>query len=66
MSAILEQSDKVLGIVEEVLSRIGQHLTEQCKGDGKIVTAKLDEHQVAAYDYSWLASELLAARQMAR
>ncbi len=63
MTAILEQSEQVLGAAEEVLQRIGQHLTEQCAADGKISPAKVDEHQVAVYDYAWMSSELLAAKQ---
>ncbi len=65
MSAILEQSDKILSVADEILNKIGQHLAEKCTDKGRISTAKLDGSQVAAYDYSWLASEVLAARQFA-
>ncbi len=64
MSAILEQSDKIIAAADKVLETIGQSMAERCTVDGKIATAKLDENQVAAYDYAWMASELLAAKQI--
>lgn len=64
MSAILEQSDKLLSMADEILNSIGTSMAKECAEDGRIATAKVDERQVAAYDYAWLASEVLATKSI--
>src|SRR3989338_8095784 len=63
--SLLEQAPKVLELAGEITQRVGHFLAKESSKDGRIDTALLDKHQVAAYDYAWMTSELLAAHRMA-
>jgi (2S)-methylsuccinyl-CoA dehydrogenase len=58
-----QTASKTLSLYESILTKISQHLAQQCAGDkGRLSIPKLDEHQIAAFDYSYLMSELNTAK----
>lgn len=63
--SILDQASTVLELADEITQRIGHFLAKESIQDGRIDTALLDKHQVPAYDYAWMSSEVLAAHRMA-
>lgn len=64
MSAILDQSDQLLTVADNVLKSVGEHLAKECSEGGRVAASKVDDRQVAAYDYAWMASEVLAAKSL--
>lgn len=52
----------VVSQAEKLITHITNHLAKQCENDGRLSISKLDEHQIAAYDYTFMASEVAAAK----
>lgn len=52
----------VLNESQKILDRITRHLAQSCSDNGKFSVDKLDEHQIAAYDYTYMCSEVAASR----
>lgn len=53
---------KILEESQKILDRITKHLAQSCSDDGKFSVAKLDGHQIAAYDYTYMCTEVEASR----
>lgn len=51
----------VLNESQKILDRITKHLAQSCADGGKFSVDKLDEHQIAAYDYTYMCSEVAAS-----
>ena len=58
-----ESAEKILAYAQEVLDKVTQNLSQKCQKDGKFSVSKLDEHQMAAYDYTYAVSEVTAAKE---
>ncbi len=59
--------DQLLNLIQkgkQVCHWFLDYLTQESVADGKLSVAKLDRHQVLAYDLCWMESELYAAEQI--
>lgn len=60
----IEKAEQVLAGAEQLLKFMGVSLAKKCTEGTEISTKKLDENQLAAYDFAWMASEIYAAQAM--
>lgn len=58
----LKIAQNALSVAENLLAKITEYLAQKFSGpSGELSISKLDEHQIAAYDYTYMASEVVAA-----
>ncbi len=57
---------EVVEVAASLVERVSSELAERCVDNGRISTARMDEHQVLAYDLAHVASAVEAARVMTR
>lgn len=57
-----ETAKKIIAEAECLLEKITKHLAGVCKTDKGLSIDKLDEHQIAAVDYTYMSSEVTAAK----
>lgn len=53
----------VLNAAEDIVQKITLNLAKNCENSGRISVSKLDQHQIAAYDFTYLAAEVAVARE---
>lgn len=58
----IEIAKQTLDTAQTLINKITQNLAAKCKGPKGFSVDLLDEHQIAAYDYTYMASEVAAAK----
>ncbi|MEK7286956.1 MAG: acyl-CoA dehydrogenase family protein [Elusimicrobiota bacterium] len=58
----LDKAKDALGSAELTQKAVAAHLANVCSVHGQLAVEKIDEHQLAAYDLSFIAAEILAAK----
>jgi (2S)-methylsuccinyl-CoA dehydrogenase len=57
-----QTAEFVLQTAQDLLGKITQNLSQKCAGkNGEISIEKLDQHQIVAYDYTYMSSEVAVA-----
>lgn len=55
-------ANQCLDVAEKLLQKITTNLAQKCQGDKGFSVDKLDEHQIVAYDFTYMVSEVTAAK----
>lgn len=58
----IQTAKQTLELADALIKKITVNLAKQCQGPKGFSVDKLDEHQIAAVDYTYMASEVAAAK----